>query len=174
MQGLLEYLQTNAAQQRYGSAFLLAYGTTWLACSALSVYFSLKKVALAVLFQSAVALPLTFLIMHFLHIPISADDRLIGQLATYLAMSQSLAIPLLLYVYIKDHSYVPFAMATILGMHFLAYTWLNQTKTYLFLSLATVLGVWIITRMTKERSFGYVCMYTGLLLLGSGFYLLFR
>lgn len=156
-----------------GAPFLVAYGATWLICGYLWKTLSPKMASLATLFQGTVALPIALIILYFIDAfakrPETSD---LDGLVILIAMSQLLALPLLIIQFHKKHySLIPVVFTLVGAVHFLMYTWLYQTAAYIVMSIAIVLAIsFIYYRHSDEEEFttegaAKVCSITGALLL---------
>ncbi|MCM2257808.1 MAG: hypothetical protein NDJ94_19410, partial [Vicinamibacteria bacterium] len=118
-----------------GAPFLLAFALTLGATGVAAFWLDVKVAALITLFQGNVALPLAFLLERRMSgVRMSADNPL-KPLSIQLAMSQILALPVVLLVYQFAPAAVPAAMAAIGAAHFLPYVWLQRTRLYLGLAI---------------------------------------
>lgn len=157
--GIAAALDDVTASSAGGAPFLIAFGFTLAASAVLALFLPVKVAALVVLFQGNLALPLAFLLERRLALRrISGDDPL-RPLAVQMAMSQIVALPVVLLVYGLQPAYVPGAMAAIGGGHFLPYTWLHRTRIYTVLGVAVSVGAFAICLWLGPRSFAPVLFY---------------
>lgn len=62
-------LNDAAVSSRRGAAFLIAFGTTWIVCGLLAYRLPAPGLALAVMFQGALVLPMAFGLQKLLGFP---------------------------------------------------------------------------------------------------------
>ena len=84
-----------------------------------------------------------------------------------MATSQTVALPVVIFVYARMPAYVPAAFASILGAHFLPYVWLQQSPVYLVLGVAVSLGAWVIMMVYRDKGYKIVPLFVGFCLLTS-------
>lgn len=172
-------LQNLARINLSGAPFLFAYGVTWLLCGLLWVKVKPSLAALATLFQGMLALPIALLIMYliwaFADRPETSE---IDYLVILIAMSQLLALPVLIVMYRKRHYALIPVVFTIAGaVHFLMYSWLYQTVAYIIMPVLIVITTAHLYYVhADEKGFmdsgaGRVCTLTGILLILNGAYL---
>lgn len=162
-----------------GAPFLVAYGATWLICGYLWKTLSPKMASLATLFQGTVALPVALIILYFIDAfakrPETSD---LDGLVILNAMSQLLALPLLIILFHKKHySLIPVVFTLVGAVHFLMYTWLYQTVSYTVMAIAIALATSVVyyyhsdeQKLTTEGA-AKVCSLTGAFLLLNTIYL---
>jgi hypothetical protein len=154
-----------AASSHRGLAFLLAFGSCWLLCGILAHWLTPKKTALLVIFQGAVGLPLSFAFQRWLGFPKADPSNPLIPLLIYVAASQSIAIPVVLFMYKRMPTHVAPVFASILGAHFLPYVWLQQSRVYLVLSIAVSLGAWVVMAAFRGKGYAAVPLFVGACLL---------
>ena len=150
-----------------GLAFLLAFGACWLLCGALAFRCSPRRAALILLFQGMIGLPLAFGLQRWLGFPPADPANPLTSLAIYLATSQTVALPAVIFMYARMPEYVAAVFASILGAHFLPYVWLQQSRVYLVLSIVVSLGAWAIMAVYRDKGYRIVPLFVGLCLLTS-------
>lgn len=169
---LRDSLDALAEQNHYGIAFLLAYGTTWLACGVLWRVLDQNRAALATLFQGMVALPAALGISWLIG-AIGQErpvDEAITELSVYIGASQLLGLPFLIFLHAtKRFTLVPYAFVAICAMHFVLYSWLYQTWLYVAMSITIVLGGMILMLVGSRpgddvRRASHVCAFTALVM----------
>lgn len=149
-----------SASSAGGAPFLIAFGLTLALCGVLGLVLPIRIVAIVVLFQGNLALPLAFFLERRLRArPAPADDPF-KALSIQLAMSQIVALPAVILAYSLHPAYVPAAMAAIGGGHFLPYAWLHRTRIYLILGVAVSLGALALSLTLGVRSFSPVLFFT--------------
>lgn len=151
--GIAEHLQNLALHNRFGLAFLLAYGLTWLVTGVSWLRLAPSHAALTTLFQGVVALPLALALGGLVANPAvpRPSEPLLDQVSIYFSMTQVLGLPLVIHFYLsKSFAIVPFTFATTVGMHFALYSWLYQTPLYVVMGAAIVSGGFVITRLGED------------------------
>ncbi|TDL31092.1 hypothetical protein E2R51_14965 [Jeotgalibacillus sp. S-D1] len=171
MVGVLEQL---AEINISGAPFLAAYGVTWIVCGVMWKTTSPITASLATLFQGMFALPIALLILYgidaFENRP---DTGELDELIIIIAMSQLLVLPLLIAMFKKKHyCLIPFVFSIAGAVHFLMYTWLYQTFSYLIMSLFIAFGLALIYYLDTKEDKGmtssgasHACLFTGATLL---------
>lgn len=148
-----------SASSAGGAPFLLAFGFTLLISALVSLSTTARTAALVVLFQGNVALPLAFWLERRMATGRMSPQNPLRALSIQLAMSQIVALPAALLVYMFAPWAVPAAMAAIGGGHFLPYTWLQRSRAYLALGIAVSAGAWAITLILREAAMPVVLFY---------------
>ncbi len=175
---ILSILDSLAELNRYGVAFLMSFGVTWLICGVFWQKTSANTAGYATLFQGLAALPVALLISYFMG---ALTERPGGDIFTNLvmtiAMSQMLILPLIIVMQAKKHhSLIPFVFSASLTIHFVMYFWLYQTWIYIAMSVAIAAGVAVIygmgtgqdKTMPSKNTAAYCCFFTGAVLAVTG------
>lgn len=170
--GLIDSLTALAEQTYSGSAFLIAYGTTWLICGVTWLRASPRTAAYVTLFQGTVAFPVAL----GLSVMIGALGQVrpipdeINQLSILMGTSQMIGLPFFIYLVVK-HQYrlLPFANAIIVAMHFVMYSWLYRTPLYIVMAVVISLVTMIIMVTSapepERKAPARTCLATGACLL---------
>ncbi|MCY4658479.1 MAG: hypothetical protein OXF93_01515 [Acidobacteria bacterium] len=161
-----------AASSHRGAAFLVAFGTTWIVCGLLAYFLPAEDLALAVMFQGALGVPMAFGLQILFRFPVGHPKNPLISLSIYLAMTQTVAIPAAVLTYVRTPTMVPAVCAAILGAHFLPYAWLQQTRVYIALSVGVSLGSWLVMAIFGENGYRIVPWFVGGSLLIGGVTLL--
>jgi hypothetical protein len=172
---VLESLLLELAEINYfGAPFLVAYGITWLICGVLWQKLKPAHAALGTLFQGMVALPFALLLMALIGAFQNRPEiGLLNDLVIIIAMSQLLALPLLIQIFRKeDYSLIPFVFSAAGAVHFLMYAWLYQSAAYIVMPILIAI-VLAITYEQTEKAAARACFGTGILLLTTAIFLLF-
>lgn len=176
---LAESLRLLAEQNFSGSAFLVAYGVTWLICGVLWRRLTERTAAYVTLFQGLFAFPVALGLSAL--VGAIGQERpvtdTITQLSVLIGTSQLLGLPFLIHLVVRHrYTVVPVAFAAITAMHFVLYAWLYQTPVYVVMAGATALGTTIVTLATPEdrqrAASSRVCLLTGALLLATAAFFL--
>lgn len=139
-----------------GAPFLICFGAALLACAALSAVVSRPIAALLVMFQGSVALPAAFMLERWMSRKKMDPSNPLKPLSIQLAMSQIVALPVVIAAYSLNPGAVPLAMAAIAGGHFLPYAWLQRTPVYGVLGVAVSLGAFAIQVVMGASAFPYM------------------
>jgi hypothetical protein len=118
-----------------GAPFLFAFALTLGLTGLAGFFLDVRTTAIVTLFQGNVALPLAFLLERWMSDVRWSETNPLKPLSVQLAMSQILALPVVLIVFEFMPAAVPAAMAGIGAAHFLPYTWLQRTRLYLGLAI---------------------------------------
>lgn len=174
-----ELLKELARINLSGAPFLFAYGLTWIICGFLWTKTRASIAAIATLFQGMFALPIALLIMFMINaFENRPDTGDLNSLVIIIAMSQLLVLPLLIVMYRKQHYFlIPFIFSTVGAVHFLMYTWLYQTISYIIMPVLIVISISIIYFLDSNdkglsaSGAAKACIATGVLLLINALYL---
>jgi hypothetical protein len=123
-----------------GAPFLYAFALTLGLTGVAAFWLEVRTTALITLFQGNVALPIAFGLERVMSDVRMSDDNPLKPLSIQLAMSQILALPIVLIVYQFVPAAVPAAMGAIGAAHFLPYVWLQRMHVYLGLAIAASVG----------------------------------
>ena len=139
-----------------GAPFLITFGATLLVCALVSFVVPRSTAALLVMFQGGLALPAAFLLERRMGTKTMATGNPLRPLSIQLAMSQIVALPVVIAVFSLSPGAVPLAMASIAGGHFLPYAWLQRTAVYGVLGVAVSIGALAIQVVMGAAAFPYV------------------
>ncbi len=101
-----------------GAPFLIAYGITFGLIGVLSLVLERETTALLAMFQGVVALPFAFWLERRLGRGRLSAENPLKKLSALMAMSQALALPLLIAAYSVAPGIIPLALAGLGGVHF--------------------------------------------------------
>lgn len=177
---LEQYLQSLAEINVFGAPFLFSYGVTWLICGILWKRMKSSQAAIATLFQGMFALPVALFISFQLGaLENRPQSEILNHLSILIAMSQLLVLPLLIAMYQKKHyTLIPFVFSGAGAVHFILYTWLYQTPSYIVMALLIALALAIVYGTDQEKPGEMItkggaakaCLFTGITLLGTALY----
>jgi hypothetical protein len=145
----------------------LAAAAYWLAMAAVIAWAGLRPEALALfhLFATAVVYPLGWGLTRLGGGDLFARGHEWSGLLLTVAAAPWLAWPLLLTLFLRDRDLLAFALAAILGAHFLPYAWLYRSRAYLVLACVTVLLAgalqWAWPRASLPIALAMAACYTG-------------
>lgn len=145
-----------------GAPFLIAFGLTIGVAGLLGFYLPVRTAAIVAMFQGGVALPLAFWLERRMGTKRMDPENPLRPLSIQLAMSQTVALPVVILVYSLNPIGVPAALAAIAGGHFLPYAWLQRTRIYAVLGAIVSLGGLAITIALGKQSFPYVLLFLSL------------
>lgn len=148
-----------SASSAGGAPFLIAYGATFLVTAILSFYLPHQTAALIAMFQGGLALPLAFWLERKMGSGRMGSDNPLRSLSVQMAMSQALALPMLILVYSLNPRGIPLALASLGGVHFLPYAWLHRTRIYAVLAIAVAVGAFLIQLILVTQAFSYILLY---------------
>ena len=148
-----------SASSAGGTAFLIAYGVTFIISGILSFVLPAETAALIVLFQGGLALPVAFWLERRLGWGRMAADNPLRALSVQLAVSQVLALPALIVAFDMNPRSIPVMMAGLGGVHFLPYAWLHRTKVYTALAVAISFGAFGLQLLLGATAFHIILFY---------------
>lgn len=123
-----------------GAPIIIAGLVFWMMASISGVLLPEKVTLFVYLIGVGCIFPLGILISSMLKIDIFAKGNPLGVLGGIIGGINLLNIPVVLMVYFKEPSWMPFIVGAAVGSHFLPYVWIYDSKSYLFLSIGTVLS----------------------------------
>jgi hypothetical protein len=148
-----------SASSAGGAPFLISFGVTLAACAVVSFFVDRRTAALLVMFQGGIALPAAFLLERAMSRKAMAADNPLRTLSIQMAMSQVVALPVVIAMYSLNPGGVPLAMASVGGGHFLPYAWLQRTRAYVILGVAVSVGALVIQRALGPEAFPWILFY---------------
>lgn len=166
-----QYLSELAQVNRNGFGFLVAYGLTWVVAAALGWRFGERVGAYAALFQGLVGLPAGLLLTMLAADGARPQDSTLNSLSIYLSMGQLMILPLVIVLIAKArYSVAVAALAVILAVHFVPYSWLYATPLYVGVAAVVAFGTAaLIARESTQRvTVAQICAVTGATLLLGG------
>ncbi len=81
-----------------------------------------------------------------------------------MAVSQALGLPALIATYSLDPDLVPLVLASLGGVHFLPYAWLQRTRVYIYLAVVVAIGAYVIQVLLPANEFTVIMLYVALLM----------
>ena len=152
-----------SASSAGGSPFLLSYGLTFCSTAILALLLPIRIAAVIAMFQGAVALPLAFWLERRLGLKKMATGNPLRSLSGQLAVSQALGLPALIATYSLDPDLVPLVLASLGGVHFLPYAWLQRSRVYVYLAVAVSVGAYVIQVILPANESTVILFYVALL-----------
>lgn len=150
-----------SASSAGGAPFLIGYGTTFITTGILSFFFDREVSALIVMFQGAVALPISFWLERRMGSQRMSLDNPLRQLSVQMAVSQAFALPFIIVAYNINPSQIPVVMAGLGGVHFLPYAWLHRTRIYAVLAALVSIGSFALLLVFQSKSYEYILFFVG-------------
>ena len=120
---------------RKGYPVFMAGALYWLAMGTLGFFLEGQTLALCYLLGVGGIFPLGLLLGRLLKADLTSKNPL-GALGGIVGGIQAFFLPLWIVVYLERPELVPFAIGLLAGSHFLPYTWIYRSRTYLFLPFA--------------------------------------
>lgn len=125
---------------RRGIGMTLAACLYWLGLAAVSALAGLQPQPLAVFFLVATVLvyPLGWLLDRWFGGDLLARGHPFGGLILVFAATQALGWPMLVLLFLRAPDLLAFALAALLGAHFVPFGWLYRSPSYYLLGIVTV------------------------------------
>jgi hypothetical protein len=92
-----------------------------------------------------------------------AADNPLRSLSGQMAVSQALGLPALIAIFSLDPGLVPLVLASLGGIHFLPYAWLQRSRVYIYLAVAVSVGAYGIQVILPAHEFTSILFYVALL-----------
>lgn len=126
---------------RRGVGMTLASAAFWLAMAGVAAFAGLDAAVLGLFFVIGAALvyPGGYLLNRLLGGDLTARGSAFRGMVGAITVGQFLGAPLIVALLLRDTALVAFALATMLGAHFLPYGWLYRAPAYYGLGLASAL-----------------------------------
>lgn len=159
MRGSMEHMELTKLKKDYAAATkrgvpILMGGLLYWLVGGLSAVWIPQDVSVWVfLFGMGVVFPLGILIGRLMGIDLFAKGNPLGPLTGIIGGLQILFAPLVVYVLYADPSWLPFTIAVLAGAHFLPLMWVYESRSYVFLSVGTVLASAAAALVMKEEAF---------------------
>lgn len=113
-----EYTRALAAANRYGWAFLAAYGSTWIVSAVAWAKTSPRTAAIVTLFQGMVALPAALALTFLVPGPPRPSHAALESLSVVLATGQLLGLPVVIFLVLsRRYTVVPLGAVVLLVVH---------------------------------------------------------
>lgn len=141
MDALIPLRDGVARVTRRGIGMTLSACLYWLALSAVSAWAGLDARVLGVFFLVATALvyPLGWLLDRWCGGDLLARGHPFRSLIYVFAATQALGWPMLALLLVRDQELLSFALAALLGAHFVPFGWLYRSPSYYLLGAGTVM-----------------------------------
>ncbi|MFK4292801.1 hypothetical protein ABH955_000340 [Bacillus sp. RC240] len=128
-----------AQKTKKGFPVIIAGLLFWIVASITGVLLSERQVVWVYLIGMGCVFPFGLMIAAILKIDMFAKGNPLGTLAGVIGGINVLNIPFVLLAYFQFPEWLPFVVAMLIGVHFLPYVWIYESKSYGFLSVGTVL-----------------------------------
>ncbi|EJQ13278.1 hypothetical protein CN941_01665 [Bacillus cereus] len=142
-----------AQKTKKGFPVIIAGLLFWIVASVTGVLLSEKQVVWVYLIGMGCVFPFGLMIAALLKIDMFAKGNPLGTLAGVIGGINVLNIPFVLLAYFQFPEWLPFVVAMLIGVHFLPYVWIYESKSYGFLSVGTVLVTSVCGILFAEKGF---------------------
>ncbi|AIW84199.1 hypothetical protein EXW39_17180 [Bacillus mycoides] len=127
-----------AQRTKRGIPVIIAGILFWIVASVTGILLSEKQVVWVYLIGMGCVFPCGLMIAAILKIDMFAKGNSLGTLAGIIGGINVLNIPLVLLAYFQFPEWLPFVVAMLIGVHFVPYVWIYESKSYGVLSVGTV------------------------------------
>lgn len=142
-----------AQKTKRGFPVILAGLLFWSIASITGVLLSEKQVVWVYLIGMGCVFPFGLMIAAILKIDMFAKGNPLGTLAGVIGGINVLNIPFVLLAYFQFPEWLPFVVAMLIGVHFVPYVWIYESKSYGLLSVGTVLITSVCGFFFAEKGF---------------------
>lgn len=143
-----------ARRTRFGMPYILAGFLLWMVFGLLGVILPASpRNGLIYLFGAGLLWPLGLAIGALLKIDQFAKGNPLAPLAGLLGGMQILFIPLMIGAYVNTPQAVPWYLAVLVGAHLLPFTWLYDSKAYLFCAVTSVIVAGLSGWLLPDRTY---------------------
>ncbi|PFD41346.1 hypothetical protein CN285_12635 [Bacillus cereus] len=142
-----------AQKTKRGFPVVLAGFLFWIIASITGVVLSEKQVVWVYLIGMGCVFPFGLMLAAILKIDMFAKGNPLGTLGGVIGAINVLNIPLVLLAYFQFPEWLPFVVAVLVGVHFLPYVWIYESKSYGLLSVGTVLVTSVCGILFAEKGF---------------------
>ncbi|PGM90813.1 DUF7010 family protein [Bacillus cereus] len=142
-----------AQKTKKGFPVIIAGLLFWIVASITGVLLSEKQVVWVYLIGMGCVFPFGLMLAAILKIDMFAKGNPLGTLAGIIGGINVLNIPFVLLAYFQFPEWLPFVVAMLIGVHFLPYVWIYESKSYGFLSVGTVLVTSVSGIIFAEKGF---------------------
>ncbi|EJS14206.1 hypothetical protein IKS_02440 [Bacillus cereus VDM062] len=142
-----------AQKTKKGFPVILAGLLFWSIASITGVFLSEKQVVWVYLIGMGCVFPFGLMLAAVLKIDMFAKGNPLGTLAGVIGGINVLNIPFVLLAYFQFPEWLPFVVAMLIGVHFVPYVWIYESKSYGLLSVGTVLVTSVCGILFAEKGF---------------------
>ncbi|EJS06017.1 hypothetical protein IKO_02673 [Bacillus cereus VDM034] len=142
-----------AQKTKKGFPVILAGLLLWSIASITGVFLSEKQVVWVYLIGMGCVFPFGLMLAAVLKIDMFAKGNPLGTLAGVIGGINVLNIPFVLLAYFQFPEWLPFVVAMLIGVHFVPYVWIYESKSYGLLSVGTVLVTSVCGILFAEKGF---------------------
>ncbi|KFN03516.1 hypothetical protein D0U04_19810 [Bacillus clarus] len=142
-----------AQKTKRGLPVVLAGLLFWIIATITGVLLSEKQVVWVYLIGMGCVFPFGLMLAAVFKIDMFAKGNLLGTLGGVIGAINVLNIPLVLLAYFQIPQWLPFVVAVLVGVHFLPYVWIYESKSYGVLSVGTVLVTSVCGIFFAEKGF---------------------
>jgi hypothetical protein len=139
MNGVQEARKALALSTKRGVPLIFAGLLFWFVAGISGLVLPESMVVWVYIFGIGVVFPIGVLISMLFKIDIFAKGNPLGVLAGIVGRMQVFFAPIIIMLFFKDPRWIPFTLGVLNGAHFLPYTWIYNSKTYLFDSITTTI-----------------------------------
>lgn len=134
-----EARQALAVTTKRGIPLIMAGVLFWMFAGISQWMVSTSMVPWVYVYGVGVVFPLGILLASLMKIDIFAKGNPLGSLLGFVGSTQILFVPVIILFLLNESEWVPFVFGILTGAHFLPYAWAYNSKSYLFLSIGTVI-----------------------------------
>ncbi|PEB51880.1 hypothetical protein CON65_15245 [Bacillus pseudomycoides] len=150
---VLEAKRDLAKRTKRGLPVVLAGLIFWIIASIAGSILPEKYTVWVYLIGMGCVFPVGLMLAALLKIDMFAKGNPMGSLGGIIGAINVLNIPLVVFVYFQMPEWLPFTVAVLVGVHFLPYVWIYESKSYGLLSVGTVLVTSICGVLFSEKGF---------------------
>ncbi|OJD43215.1 hypothetical protein [Bacillus sp. L27] len=140
-----------AIKTKRGLPIILAGVLFWIVMSIIGFALSEKQVVWVYLIGMGCVFPFGLMIAAILKIDMFAKGNPLGVLAGLIGGINVLNIPLVLLAYFQFPEWLPFVVAMLIGVHFIPYVWIYESKSYALLSVTAVYLLTFISLLIENK-----------------------
>ncbi|MDM5189084.1 hypothetical protein QUF99_17710 [Bacillus sp. DX4.1] len=145
-----------ARKTKKGIPVVLAGFVFWIIASVTGILLEEKQTVWVYLIGMGCVFPFGLMLAALLKIDMFAKGNPMGALGGVIGAINILNIPLVLLMYFQMSEWLPFTVAVLVGVHFLPYVWIYESKSYGLLSVGTIVAASICGIFFAEK--GYVAI----------------
>ncbi|MCB2409889.1 DUF7010 family protein [Hymenobacter lucidus] len=150
---LAELQQENIQASRRGVTIIATAAVVLALVGMLGWWLPTRTMGLVLFAGMGLIFPLGLLVNRLLGINFFIKDNPLGTLGGLAAVWQQFFTPLLIWCYFRHVPQLPMMVGVVAGAHFFVYAWLYSSRTYWFLTLATVAVAYGGGLLTPAHSF---------------------
>ncbi|MED2187123.1 DUF7010 family protein [Bacillus wiedmannii] len=148
---ILEAKRDLAQRTKRGFPVIIAGILFWIVASVMGILLSEKQVVWVYLIGMGCVFPFGLMIAAILKIDMFAKGNPLGTLAGLIGGINVLNIPFVLLAYFQFPEWLPFVVAMLIGVHFIPYVWIYESKSYGLLSVTVVYLLTLIGLLIENK-----------------------